>query len=213
MPIFDDNVKKQLSDLLSNLKNPVKVLFFTQEFECPACKDNHDFINEFSDLSDKITLEVYDFVKDKDTADKYGIDKIPAMLVTDDKGTDTGIRFFGVPGGYEINSFLTSINEVSGSGEELPRDMIERIKKIDKDVRIEVFITLTCPYCPQAVATAHRIAMENPKIKADMVESSTFQHLAIKYDVSSVPKIVINETHEFIGAQPVSVFLEEIEKL
>jgi len=142
MPIFEDNVKKQLSDLLSNLKNPVKVLFFTQEFECPACKDNHDFINEFSTLSDKITLEVYDFVKDKDTADTYGIDKIPAMLVTDDRGTDTGIRFFGVPGGYEINSFLTSINEVSGSGEELPRDMIERIKKIDKDVRIEVFITL-----------------------------------------------------------------------
>ncbi|HMB19739.1 MAG TPA: thioredoxin family protein, partial [Spirochaetota bacterium] len=64
-----------------------------------------------------------------------------------------------------------------------------------------------------AVATAHRIALENPKIKADMVESSTFQHLAIKYNVSSVPKIVINETHEIIGAQPVSVFLEEIEKL
>ncbi|MFW5862564.1 MAG: protein disulfide oxidoreductase [Spirochaetota bacterium] len=213
MPIFDDNVRKQLTDLLSNLENPVKVLFFTQEFECPACSDNHDFINEFSALSDKITLEVYDFVKDKNTADKYSIDKIPAMLVTDDKGTDTGIRFFGVPGGYEINSFLTSINEVSGSGEELPGDMIERIKKIDKDVRIEVFITLTCPYCPQAVATAHRIALENPKIKADMVESSTFQHLAIKYNVSSVPKIVINETLEFIGAQPVSVFLEQIEKL
>jgi glutaredoxin-like protein len=135
------------------------------------------------------------------------------MLLTDDAGTDTGIRFFGVPGGYEINSFLTAINEVSGSGEALPGDMIERIKKIEKDVRIEVFITLSCPYCPQAVATAHRIALENPRIKADMVESSTFQHLAIKYNVSSVPKIVINETHEFIGAHPVNVFLEEIEKL
>jgi len=46
-----------------------------------------------------------------------------------------------------------------------------------------------------------------------MVESSTFQQLAIKYNVSSVPKIVINETHEFVGAQPVSAFLDQIEKL
>ncbi len=213
MAIFDDNVKKQLTDLLGNLKDPVKVLFFTQEFECPLCKDNHDFIKELSGMSSNITLEVYDFVKDRDTADKYGIDKIPAMLVTDDRGTDTGIRFFGIPGGYEINSFLTALSEVSGAGEELPKDIVERIKKIDKDIHVEVFITLTCPYCPQAVATAHRIALENPKIRADMIESSTFQHLAIKYNVSSVPKIVINEVYEFTGAQPISAFLDQMEKL
>lgn len=213
MPIFDDNVKKQLTELLGSLKNPVKVLFFTQEFECPSCRDNHDFINELSDMSDKISLEVYDFVKDKETAEKYGIDKIPAMLVTNETGTDTGIRFFGIPGGYEINSFLTALNEVSGAGEQLPKDIVERIKKIDKDIHVEVFITLTCPYCPQAVATAHRIALENPRIKADMVESSTFQHLSIKNDVSSVPKIVINEMYEFIGAQPISAFLDQMEKI
>jgi len=46
-----------------------------------------------------------------------------------------------------------------------------------------------------------------------MVESSTFQHLAIKYNVSSVPKIIINETNELVGARPVADFLNVIEKL
>jgi alkyl hydroperoxide reductase subunit AhpF len=88
---------------------------------------------------------------------------VPAVVMLDQDGNDTNIRFFGIPGGYEINSFLGALLEVSGERQELPADILKRIQKIDKDIHIQVFVTLSCPHCPGAVITAHRLALENPE--------------------------------------------------
>jgi len=61
--------------------------------------------------------------------------------------------------------------------------------------------------------TAHRLALENSHVRADMVESNSFVPLSIKYQVSGVPKTVINETNDLVGAQPITALLDEIEKL
>jgi alkyl hydroperoxide reductase subunit AhpF len=102
---------------------------------------------------------------------------------------------------------------MSGLKEQLPDDLMKRIQSIKKDIHIQVFISLTCPYCPDAVSVAHRLALESEHIKADMVESSTFVPVAIKYNVSSVPKTVINGTQEFVGANPLGKVLDFIEKV
>ncbi len=213
MALFDDKVKSQLSQLLSKIKDPILINFFTQEIECPTCQATHQFVEEIASLSDKITLNNYDLVKDSQVSKEFNIDKIPAIVITDRKKTIKGVRFFGIPAGYEINSFISACIEVSGVTEPLPDVILTRIKKIAKPVHIQVFITLTCPYCPNAVSTAHRLAIENHNITADMIESSTFTPLAVKHNVSSVPKVVINDIYEFVGAQPINVFLEMIEKI
>ena len=213
MALFDDKVKSQLSQLLSKIKNPIAINFFTQEIECPTCQTTHQFVEEIASLNDKISINAYDFLKDADMAKEFGIDKIPAIVVTDATKSIKGVRFFGIPAGYEINSFIAACIEVSGVGESLPESILSRIKKIAKPIHIQVFVTLTCPYCPAAVATAHRLAIENPNITADMIESTTFTPLAVKHNVSSVPKVVINDIYEFVGAQPINVFLDMIEKI
>jgi len=213
MALFDEKVKTQLTQLLSKIKNPIVINFFTQEIECPTCQTTHQFVEEIASLNDKITLKTYDFIKDTDAAKEFNIDKIPAIVVTDANKNSKGVRFFGIPAGYEINSFIAACVEVSGVVEALPDAIISRIKKISKPIHIQVFITLTCPYCPGAVATAHRLAVENPNITADMIESTTFTPLAVKHNVSSVPKVVINDIYEFVGAQPINVFLDMIEKV
>ena len=195
------------------MKDSVNISFFTQEFECQACGDTRTFLEEFSTLSDKIKLSVYDFVKDKAVADRFGVDKVPAIVINDKDDNDRGIKFYGLPGGYEINSFVISLLEVSGNIEPLKDDIASRIRAITKDVHIQVYVTLTCPYCPAAVATAHRLAVENKKIKADMVDAGIFPHLTQKYQVSGVPRIIINENHSMVGAQPIEKFLDVIEKL
>lgn len=213
MALFDDKVKSQLSQLLSKIKNPIVINFFTQEIECPTCQTTHQFVEEIASLNDKITVKTYDFIKDADAVRDFNIDKIPAIVVTDANKNIKGVRFFGIPAGYEINSFIAACVEVSGVSETLPDAVVSRIKKIAKPVHIQVFVTLTCPYCPGAVATAHRLAIENPNITADMIESTTFTPLAVKHNVSSVPKVVINDIYEFVGAQPINVFLDMIEKI
>ncbi len=213
MSLFNEKVKQQISGILKNMKDPVTIVYATQEFECPACRDTRSFVEEVGALSDAITVRVYDFVKDREKLSSYHIDKIPAIALLDRDGADTGVKFYGLPGGYEINSFLQSLLEASGHREPLAGPLAKRIAAVKKDVHIQVFISLTCPYCPPAVSTAHRLALESGNIRADMVESTTFVPLAQKYQVQGVPRIVINESHFLEGAHPMQSFLDVIEKL
>ena len=80
-------------------------------------------------------------------------------------------------------------------------------------VHIQVFITLTCPYCPGAVEMAHKLAVESELITADMVESAEFPHLTHKYDVMAVPKVVVNEDIQFEGALPEGEFVGNVMKV
>jgi len=143
MALFDDTLKQQIAGILGKMKGPVRLSYFTQEFECAACRDTHTFVDEFAGMSDAIKLSVYDFQKDREAADRLHIDKIPAIAMADKDGTDTGIRFFGLPGGYEINSFIGSLIEVSGLREPLKEPVASRIAAIQKDVHIQVFIMVT----------------------------------------------------------------------
>ena len=130
----------------------------------------------------------------------------------DHTGKYPGIKFNGLPAGHEINSFIYALMNVSGNGEELPEDVKAELAKVKSKVNIKVFVTPGCPHCPGAVSKAHRLAMENDWIDAEMIEATSFGELSNKYRVSSVPKIVINETYELIGNQPVESFLEAIAK-
>ena len=84
------------------------------------------------------------------------------------------------------------------------------LKDVKAPVHIQVFVTLTCPHCPAAAAVAHKLAIECDLIKADVIESSEFPDLAMKYNVIGVPKIVINEKVEFMGAFNEDLFAEHV---
>jgi len=213
MALFDAKIQQQLKDVLANMKDEVQIINFTQEIECPMCRETRQFVEEIGSLSDKLKVKVYNFVTDKDMSAKFKIDKIPAIVLLDKDGVDHGIRFFGLPGGYEINSFLGAIIELSGKREPVPDDVLKRIKAVDRDVHIQVFVGLGCPHCPAAVSTAHRLAMENGRIKADMIDASNFVPLSQKYNVTGVPKIVFNDKFELMGAHPINTFLDVIDRL
>ncbi len=213
MALFEAKIQEQLKNILGNMKDEVKIVYFTQEFECDLCHDTRSFVQEIASLNDKLSVKVYDLVLDKEKAQLYGVDKIPAIVLLDKDGKDYGIKFYGLPGGYEINSFLGTLLEVSGHKEALPDDILKRIKAVDKDVHIQVFVSLGCPHCPDAVSVAHRLALENPRIKADMVDSNNFVPMAQKYNVTGVPKIIFNDRYELVGAHPLNTFLDVIEKL
>ncbi len=213
MALFDSKIKEQLTEILSKMKEKVTIVNFTQDIECPMCRDTRMFAEEIASFNDKLDVKVYNFLKDRDMAEKMGVDKIPAIVLLDKNDIDHGVRYFGLPGGYEINSFMSSILELSGHREKLPDDIMKRIKDIDRDVHIQVFVGLSCPHCPGAVTVAHRLAMENSRIKADMIDTNNFVPLAQKYNVSGVPKIVINDKFDLTGAHPINTFLDVIDRL
>ena len=211
MAMISDKDKKAVGDRLSKLTGPVKLVMFTQEMECQFCKETRELAEEVTALSDKISVEVKDFVKADAEAKKLGIDKIPAIAVLGDGDKDYGIRLYGIPAGYEFMSLLESIEIVSKGESGLSASGRERLKGLGKQVHLQVFVTPTCPYCPRAVVQAFRMAVESPNVTASMVEATEFPHLANKYRVSGVPHTVIGDSLQpMIGAYPEAAALDLI---
>lgn len=212
MSLFNDDVRKQLKDIFEGLKNPVNMVLFTDESDCDTCKDTREFMEEMESLSDKIGLELYDVKKDTDKAELYKVDKAPGIVLLDADKRDFGVVFSGIPAGHEINSFISGLMELSGSGETLPVEVKSQLAELNKPVKIKVFVTLSCPHCSGAVSKAHKLAYENENIEAEMIECSTFPELASKYNVQGVPKIVFNESEELVGNQPFEQFVQAVMK-
>lgn len=141
MTMIQEKDRKQISTLFSALQNEVKIITFTQEFECEFCRMNRELFEELKGLSEKITVEVYDFVKDADIVKKYNIDKIPATVLFGER--DYGIRFYGVPAGYEFTSLIEDIIDVGRREPNLPKDILIELAKIDQHVHIQVLVSPT----------------------------------------------------------------------
>ena len=208
MGILKDEDKQKVVEFFKAMVEPVTAIMFTQEFECEYCVMTRELIEELAELTDKLTVEVHDFVKDDALAKQYNLDKIPAIVLLGDK--DYGIRFYGVPAGYEFMSLIEGILDVSKRDHGLPADIVAALEKIDQPVHMQAMITPTCPYCPRAVRTAHRFAMASDFITGDMVEVSEFPHVANKYRVQGVPNTIINEEHSLVGGQPEREFLKVV---
>ena len=212
MPLLKDEDREEIKNQFSDLQNPVKLLVFTQPMECQYCAETRQLAEEISELSDQITLEVLDFEEDEAVAEAYNIDKIPATVVMKDGDTpqDYGIRFFGIPSGYEFATLIEDIKMV-GSGESgLSEETKAQVAEIKTPVHMQVFVTPTCPYCPRAVLLAHQLAMESEMFRGDMVEAIEFPHLSNKYQVHGVPRTVINEDVHLEGAAPEPMVLAKI---
>lgn len=206
---LDEKLRNEISKQLADLNREVKLVMFTQEIECMYCRETRTLLEELVQTSEKLKLEVFNFIIDKEKAEDLGIDKIPAIAIMEGE-KDFGIRYYGIPSGYEFASLLEDIKMVGTGQVELSDDLIEKVKSIDKDVHLQVYVTPTCPYCPRAVIAAHKFAYLNPKIKADMVEATEFPHLARKYNVMGVPITIINENDFIEGAVPEEILLEKI---
>jgi glutaredoxin-like protein len=141
MALLNDSVRADIQKHFKDLKNPVKIINFTQEIECQFCADTRRLMEEIAALSDKLSLEVYNFVTDPDPVRKYKIDKIPATVVAGDK--DYGIRFYGVPSGYEFGTMIASILMVSRRESGLAAETKKKLATLTKPLHLEVFVTPT----------------------------------------------------------------------
>lgn len=214
MRLMNDEVANQLRTLFKDIKDDVTIAFFTSTGECVSCEETHSLLHEVEELSDKIHLKHYDIDQDYELAKQYNIEMVPSFVLLDHQGVNHGVKFNGIPAGHEINSFIPALLDMGNAHEDsIPEDYLKRINAINKPVNIKVFVTLSCPHCPGAVEKAHKLAKLNPNIEGEMVEAQTFYELSNRFNVSSVPKIVFNDSVELVGNQPFEVFLETIEKL
>lgn len=214
MAKIKEEEKNKIKELFTkNLKNNVDLLFFSKEENCQYCDDTEEILTEVTEVDERVNFESY--LLDSDKAEEFSVDRAPAIIFLNDEGQDSGVHFYGIPSGYEFTSLIEDILDISDQSRiDLSENIKKEIMEIDYDVLLQVFITPTCPYCPRAVRVAHQMAMLNPKIKGEMVEAMEFEELSASFDVSGVPKTVINSgADEQVGAVPAKTILKKIKEL
>jgi glutaredoxin-like protein len=189
---------------LTVLPAPVTLTVFTSAPGCGYCEETSGLARDVAALSDgKVSVALLDVSGDRATAEARGIDKTPGLTVSDADGRDWGIRFFGIPAGFEFVALLETVEMVSRGDSGLSPLSRERLRSVAAPLPLQVFVTPSCPYCPSAVLLAFRMAMECPRITASMVEAAEFPVLAARYNVSGVPHTVIGQSAApMLGAQP-----------
>jgi glutaredoxin-like protein len=141
MPILPEDLRSKVQEELKELPGKVKLVVFTQEFECAHCRENTSLAQEVAAISDQVNIEVYNFALDKEAVERYGVDKIPAIVVEGEK--DYGVRFYGVPAGYEFTTLIEAIKAVSAGESGLTPKTQEALAGLKDPLHLQVFVTPT----------------------------------------------------------------------
>jgi glutaredoxin-like protein len=211
MALLSEQDRQTVRGHLAVIEEPVRLLFFTQTFGAPdSVRVAKQVLDEIVSLCEHLTLEEVNFVLEQDRARQYGVEQIPAIvLLRGDQ--DTRIRFLGAPAGYEFMSLIEAVILAGTNDSGLTPDSRALVAEhVLTPLTIHVFVTPTCPHCPRAVTLAHRLAVESPLITASCVEATEFMDLSRRFRVTGVPKTVVNESIEILGALPEDLFVRTV---
>ncbi len=208
--LLNDAIRGQLKGIFERMEKDVTLVSIVDE-SMPKSVELRDFLAEIAELGDKVHLELHKKGENAEVEEMIHADKYPVVALLNHSGEYSGVKFHGVPGGHELNSFILAIYNLAGPGQAIDADIAESIKAIDKNVNIKVMVSLACHYCPDVVVGAQRIAIMNKHVEAEMVDISQFPELKTKYKVMSVPAMIINDQDVIFGAKKINEIIEAIQ--
>ena len=201
-PAADDNsfldadTRAALAPVLGRFTNPITLRLYDDHSD--LAREDAEMIKELAGLSDKVSYEVVDSVPGKEHT----------IAILNDKKEETGLRFHGVPGGHEFNSFILAMYNVAGPGQDVGEALQKRIDSIDTPKALTIAVSLSCTMCPDLVAAAERIAADNPNVTVDVYDLAHYPELQKKWNIMSVPCLIVNDKDVHFGKKGVEEILD-----
>lgn len=219
---LDDRLRAQLNEAFQPLDRDVEMLVYTagrlvvpgQE---PAGEEQATLalLREVADTSERLSVVERSLGADPD-ARARGIVRTPTIVLRERGSDRDNVRFIGLPAGYEFQTLVEALRMIGSGDSGLGEESAAQVAGIDQPVRLQAFVTPTCPYCPRAVLSTYRLALANPHVVAEGVEASEFPALAQRYRISGVPDTIIDGPagqERVLGGQPDRVFVEAVLKV
>lgn len=200
--LLNDALRGQIKGVLDRMENEVTLVSIVDESNAKSI-ELRDLVLDMADLGDKLNAQIYIKGENKEIEEKIHANKFPVVSFLDSKGNYSGIKFHGVPGGHELNSFILAIYNLAGPGQAVNPETLSEIKAIDKKVNVKVAVSLACHVCPEVVVGAQRIAVENENIEVEMIDISLFQDIKDEFKVMSVPAVIVENEKVYFGAKKI----------
>lgn len=207
--LLNDGLRAQIKSILGMMQDKVTLVSIVDEDNAKSI-EFMDLILDMASLGDKLNVEIYKKSENKEIEKKINADKLPVVALLDKDKNYSGVKFHGVPGGHELNSFILSIYNLAGPGQAIDENLLKEIKEFDKDTNIKVVVSLSCTLCPDVVVASQRIAMENKSIETEMIDLSLFEDIKRKHKIMSVPAIIVNDEKVHFGAKKMNEILQLI---
>lgn len=198
--LFSADIINQLTSVFSKMERPLRLQLSLDER--PVSAELKSYSEELAALTDKLKVEILE-----ESAET----ELPCVKVLLEDGTETGLAFHGVPGGHEFTSFIIGLYNASGPGQALDETVSAKIADIDWDIRMQIMVTLSCTMCPELVMAAQKIAAVNPKVSAEVYDVNHFPARREKYQVMSVPCLIINDRPPVFGKKNIEQLLALLE--
>lgn len=193
---LNDDIKQQLQGIFDRFEQSVHLRVWLDDR--PVSGEVIDFMKELEKMTDKISWE-------KAEIDEAGIKRmLPSIEVCREDKAESGIEFHGVPGGHEFNSFIIALYNVAGPGQEIERELFDKLQNLEQKINIKVLVSLSCTMCPETVMSAQKAAAVSDKVEAEMYDLAHFPELKEKYKVMSVPCMIINDEKIIFGKKNVA---------
>jgi alkyl hydroperoxide reductase subunit AhpF len=142
MAILTERDRTAVKGELAKLAGPVKLVVFTTQLGASEYSlETERLVREVAECSDQVTVELLNLHIDRERAAAYGVDRVPAIVV--EGAQDYGIRFFGIPMGYEFTNLIDSMVAASSGKPSLSVETLERVAALKEAVHIQVFSTPT----------------------------------------------------------------------
>ncbi|MCI6152551.1 FAD-dependent oxidoreductase [Fusobacterium perfoetens] len=210
--MLDENLKEQLREVTKVFQNKIELAVIKGE-NLEETSEIIQMAEEIGSTNDKIQVKIYEKTDVQLREKGIDLEKLPAIAILNDKGEYSRIKYTTVPTGHELNSFILAMYNVSGPGQKINDSLVERISKIDKKLNIKIGISLNCTRCPETVQSTQRIAVENPNINVEVIDVFSHKEFKKKYDILSVPAMVINDKELRFGQLSLEEVLDILEKI
>ena len=199
--LFSEDMLAQLDMIFSRMERSLKLKLYLDNRE--VSDELKNYMESLAALTDKLSVE---------TVEDEALENKPCVRVCYEDGSYAGLSFHGVPGGHEFTSFVLGLYNAAGPGQALEDDVSKRINDINKEVNIKIVVSLTCTVCPDLVAAAYRIAAASPKVNTEIYDINHFGEIKDKYQIMSVPCMLINDVKPQFGKKDVRQLLDLIEQ-
>ena len=199
--IFSQDIVSQLNVVFSRMEG--KLLLDLHLDSRPVSQELKSYMTELEKYTDKLTVQ-----ENTSAADSTSF--LPYVEVLTENGKKTGLAFHGVPGGHEFTSFVLGLYNAAGPGQPLDPEIREKILAIDHKMQMQILVSLSCTLCPDLVVAAQRIASLNPLVTAEVYDIAHFPELKEKYNVMSVPCLVMDQDKVSFGKKNIQQLLELI---
>ncbi|MBI5925500.1 MAG: alkyl hydroperoxide reductase subunit F [Aquabacterium sp.] len=177
--MLDDNLKAQLGAYLERVQQPFEITASLSDSE--NSREMLDLLQTIAGLrSDKITLKT------------DGQDARKPSFTLQRTGSDTSLRFAGLPLGHEFTSLVLALLWTGGHPPKEEAEVLDNIRALDGDFNFEVYMSLSCHNCPDVVQALSLMAILNPKIKTTIIEGGAFQEEVEKREIMAVPMVFLN---------------------